>query len=226
MFSPAPHEHRLDRILELVTEHERVYREQAGACYTQQSQQRMHPVQYCPAAVVDCLGVNKDLACAWCPPFATTWQDIRLADLVQKVTELDVRCTAETAPLGPLKVGGMPVVASAAPCSCHDPFDRQKGVIPVTWAQQQKQQEHDAGNAACMTLCVMPAAWPAGAQCCNGAGPGEGSHGDGGAAARCCRQSQPGQPQLSQTGTIQALGGRVASSTCRTAHSHTACQHC
>lgn len=55
---PSPQQFsRLERILELVTEHERVYRE----------------------------------------------QDIRLADLVQKVTELDVRCTTETAPLLPLK---------------------------------------------------------------------------------------------------------------------------
>jgi hypothetical protein len=38
----------------------------------------------------------------------TYLQDIRLADLVQKVTELDVRCTTETAPLLPLKVGEDP----------------------------------------------------------------------------------------------------------------------
>lgn len=38
----------------------------------------------------------------------TYLQDIRLADLVQKVTELDVRCTTEAAPLLPLKVGEDP----------------------------------------------------------------------------------------------------------------------
>lgn len=90
MLSPPSEQFRLDRlerILELVTEHERVYREQvspAGSCWK------------CSAAVE----VGQTDAARH-----TALQDIRLADLAQKVTELDVRCTTETAHLLPLKVG-------------------------------------------------------------------------------------------------------------------------
>lgn len=115
---PSPQQFsRLERILELVTEHERVYREQVCVCVHLHCLQCLHAT-----AAAGCRGAKDDTCCCRC------LQDIRLADLVRKVTELDVRCTAETAPLLPLKV--RPSAAAPCPLTAGQPLTSPRALLP------------------------------------------------------------------------------------------------
>lgn len=79
---------RLERLLALVTEHERCYREQVCVpCWWAVGRPLCSAHQSKLSANFPCL-----------------CQDIRLAGLSQKVTDLEVRSASEWAPLLPLKV--------------------------------------------------------------------------------------------------------------------------
>lgn len=122
MLSASPEQfNRLERILELVTEHERVFREQVGLHYVLgdlliKTDQLKWTLQV-HACFLLFLTLDQRLS-----PYGVS-QDIRLADLLQKVTELDVRTTTETALFLSLKVGYIAVLALAgSACLAHVTF--------------------------------------------------------------------------------------------------------